>query len=113
MNDPLKPLTPDQTAQEIKADKHEGYIHRVLRQFDELANAIIGGKEDDTISETLAREDIEDKGIKGEIGKAGSTVLADIDPDHGVRALESGIVQADAEAQRDQQALDSLEKEEK
>lgn len=86
MSDPITPLTPAQYAEVKNSADHEGYVHEVLVQVDILANDIMGGLPDETISSRVADWDEHRTGIVHEIGKTVCEGLDLIQADHGALA---------------------------
>lgn len=87
MNDPITPLTPQQTTlQEQRAGK-EGYAKRDLIGLDQFVNVLADGDPDETISSRMARWSTEDSGLKKDIGDAMSAALDLAQKDHGAKAI--------------------------
>ena len=74
------------------------YVHKVLVALDDFANAMTGGKTDETISSRLARARLRGNWV----GRAGCTVLGWISgTDHCSKALLGDANRAAAELDRD------------
>lgn len=94
-NDPIQPITPAQEAADKESAKTEGYVHRVLEEIDVLGNVVTGGKQDETISSRLAREDTQGHGFTHEVGVVGSRILDVFQKDHGAMAEAGDLERAE------------------
>ncbi len=92
MSDGIVPLTPQEFAAEKERAATEGYAERNLVALDDAANALFGGKNDETISSRLARDAEEHKLI----GEVGSKLLDVLQPDHGADAQAGDTERAEA-----------------
>lgn len=105
MNNPITPLTSEQIAeQEAKVSK-ERYIQKDLVGLDQFANVLLGGSPDETISSRAARWDIEDKGIKHEVGKIVSEGLDLFQSDHGAKAEAGDLERSETVRSIEKKAL--------
>lgn len=91
MSDGITPLNPEQLKVQEEKASHEGYLHRVAVEVDDLGNVATGGLPDETISSRLARA-AEKHELIGEIGTKGLDL---IQRDHGAKAQAADLYRAD------------------
>lgn len=91
-NTGITPLTPGEQALAESQVTKEGYIKRNLIAFDQFANVLLDGANDETISSRAARWATHETGAKGAVGKIVSKALDLFEKDHGARA-EAGDLQ--------------------
>lgn len=87
LKQPVTPLTPEQEAAHKARVAKEGYASRVAIAADDLGAAILGDKNDETMSSMAARAAVEDTGVKQEVGKVVSAGLDLVQADHGAKAI--------------------------
>lgn len=86
-NSGITPLTPVQEATATQQVINEGYIKRNLVAFDQFANVLLDGSNDETISSRAARWATEEKGSKRAVGRIVSKALDLFQKDHGAQAI--------------------------
>jgi hypothetical protein len=92
--DPITPLTPAEAKQAEQDTAHESYVRKDLIAVDICANELLGGQMDETISSRMARWDVEDTGVKHEVGKLISKGLDLFQKDHGSQAVAGDLERA-------------------
>lgn len=95
MGDPNAPLTPAQIEVAAESAQHEGYLHRVFVQADDLAEVALGGKPGVTVSSETEIMATEDHGLKKLVGEVVSDGLDLIEAHHGRDAEVADKVRAE------------------
>lgn len=106
---PQKPgLTPQQAADAAKRAEQEGYVRRLPVELDIGADELAGGPMDETISTRMNRWS-QMSGVRGFIGKWANRLNNVLFPSkkgpHGPLATAGDMGRAEAEVERDKQAL--------
>lgn len=91
-NNPITPLSPQQTQIEENQAAHEKYVHRFLVGFDQFMNVVTDGDPDETISSRAARAAEKGKGWGIEL----SRFLNLFQKDHGADAQAGDLQRAQA-----------------
>lgn len=99
---PITPLTPEQTAAQEARTLRENPVVRDLVALDQAANVLTGGLPDETISSRLAR-DAEKHRRAGEIG---SMILDLFQKDHGAKAEAGDLARAERAEQAEEDSGD-------
>lgn len=100
VENPITPLTPEQTAKEESQAAKERYLHRTLVGLDQFVNVLAGGHPDETISARAARAAEQNKMW----GKGMSSFLNLFQKDHGPDAQAGDLERATAVAKIEDQS---------